>query len=313
MLDSSFLIYLYILLLLLGAAFIAGFLFFWNKHRQLLNFIIPRARNSIFLEIQVPKENADKEEKPRTQDEKKQLIAVAEQIFTTLSEVGSHGFFGYKDYIAFEIVAIKKKISFYINCTKDLADLIEKQIHAQYPTAQIEEVRPYNPFLEKSRQSAAELILQKNYVYHFRTYKNMESDPLNAITNAMSKLDENESCVVQLVLSPAGIGWMQRPRRMALEIQQGKNPELVERSVLGRFIHEFIRLGNAPAQMHKHKDLSGFTSPIQLTPMQQEIVKRLEEKASRPGFKSNIRIITSAPTLFAADAHIRSDPPRPWE
>src|SRR6185503_2930774 len=47
-------------------------------------------------------------------------------------------------------------------------------------------------------------------------------------------------------------------------------------------------------QQHNREDLTGYHSPIQLTPMQQEIVKRLEEKASRPGFKINLRIVTSS-------------------
>ncbi len=40
--------------------------------------------------------------------------------------------------------------------------------------------------------------------------------------------------------------------------------------------------------------------------MQQEIVKRLEEKASRPGFKINVRIITSSKTPGNASLHMRN-------
>ena len=47
-------------------------------------------------------------------------------------------------------------------------------------------------------------------------------------------------------------------------------------------------------------------SPIQLTPMQQEIVKKLEEKASRPGYKVNIRLVTSSTTPGNASSHMRN-------
>jgi len=307
MLDQNTLIYLYLALAGLVAAFLAVFLFYWLEQRRKTKFIIPRIKHSVFLEVQVPKESPEKEDKPRGEDERRQQIAVAEQIFTTLSEAGQNkSLFGFNDHISFEIVALNKKISFYINCSAEIQDLIEKQIHAQYPAAQIEQVKAYNPFLKGAKQSAAELVLQKNYVYPLRTYKSTESDPLNAITNAMSKLEEDEACVMQLVISPAGTLWQNRPRRMALEIQQGKSPELVDKGPVARAIHDFMNAGSKKSPDHRNRDLSGYNSPIQLTPMQQEIVKRLEEKASRPGFKTNLRIITSAPTASGADMHLRN-------
>src|SRR3989344_4572319 len=177
--SSPILLYAYTVLLILVAGFLAIGYYFWERHRRFVKHIIPRLQNSVFLEIQVPKENADKEDKQKNEEEKKQLIAVAEQIYTTLAQAGiKKGLFSYSDYISFEIVAAQKKISFYINCSKDLQDLVEKQILAQYPHAQIEKVKGYNPFSKGHFQSTAELALQKKYVYPLRTYKAMESDPI---------------------------------------------------------------------------------------------------------------------------------------
>jgi len=104
---------------------------------------------------------------------------------------------------------------------------------------------------------------------------------------------------------------------MALEIQQGKNPEMVEK---GHFYQMMIGFGRGVGKglagvgrgnqnyqpSHAHKDLSGYASPIQLTPMQQEIVKKLEEKASRPGYKVNIRLVTSSTIPGNANSHMRN-------
>ncbi|HVY68212.1 MAG TPA: type IV secretory system conjugative DNA transfer family protein, partial [Patescibacteria group bacterium] len=161
-----------------------------------------------------------------------------------------------------------------------------------------------------------ELELNKQYVYPFRTYKSTESDPLNALTNAMSKLQENEGAAIQFVISPAGTSWQGRPRHMALEIQQGKNPELVERGHFYQLLVGFARgvgkglagvgRGSQQGPSHAHKDLSGYAAPIQLTPMQQEIVKKLEEKASRPGYKVNVRLLTASEIPGQADMHMRN-------
>lgn len=301
---------------LVAIFFIVGFYFF-KLHRFHSKHIVPRTLDWVFLEIQMPKDSADEKDKPKSQDERKQLISVAEQLFTTLSESGhSKGWLLGKDYYSFEIACTDKKISFYINCPKHLQELVEKQVQAQYPHAFLEEVKGYNPFQKDGFVEAQELELNKKYFYPFRTYKNMESDPLNSITNAMSKLGENEGVAVQFIISPAGTSWQSRPRKMALEIQQGKNPEMVEKSPFSRAVKSLIRSfgtalsGNANSKhgnnSGSHTDLSGYSSPIHLTPMQQEIVKKLEEKASRPGYKTNIRIISSSNIPGNANLHLKN-------
>ena len=298
------------LLLILGIL-VAAFLVILARHllnqRQLKNVLIPNARNSVFLEVLVPKEGDQNDAQNQSEEARKQIISIAEQMFTSISETyrTQKTSFGSAGSISFEIVSIEKKISFYIICPGSLQDLIEKQVHAQYPHAQVDRVKAYNPFSIGIFQSSAELDLQKKYVYPFRSYKNMESDPLNAITTAMSKLDEHQSAIIQMVVSSAGNSWQSKPRKMALEIQQGKTPESVEKSSWSRAMHDIL----ASSKHNKFKDpskkdLSGNNEPIHLTPMQQEIVKRLEEKASRPGFKANIRVITSAESKVSAETNL---------
>ncbi len=303
-----------IILAALVVVFAAVFFYFYKRHVYHTKHIVPRTMDWVFLEILMPKDSSDDKEKQQSDEEKKHLIAIGEQLFTMLSESGeSKGWLAGKDYYSFEIACTDKKISFYINCPKHLQELVEKQIQAQYPHAFIEQVKGYNPFIKGGQLEIEELQLAKQYVYPFRTYKNIETDPLNSITNVMSKLGENEGAAVQFIISPAGTGWQGRPRHMALEIQQGKSPEYVEKGHLARLgkgilhgLGNAITRSNSGNESHNHKDLSGIYSPIQLTPMQQEMVKRLEEKASRPGFQVNLRLVTSSGTPGNAKVHMRN-------
>jgi hypothetical protein len=307
-----------LVLVVLITTFLVVLFYYLKRHWYTKKVIVPRTLNWVFLEIQMPKENAEKEDKPKTDEEKKNLIAIAEQLFTTISAAGSEGksWFAAKDYISLEIACVDKKISFYINCPKHLQELIEKQVQAQYPNAFIEELKGYNPFQKGGQVEVVELRPIKKYVYPIRTYKSTESDPLNALTNAMSKLGEDEGAAIQLIISPAGHSWQNKPGHMALEIQQGKNPHLVERGHVYRAVRELgsglgrAATGRKTSSSGQHNnfrnDLSGFHNPIQLTPMQQEIVKRLEEKASRPGFKTNVRIVTSSKNPGAARGHLNN-------
>ncbi|HYE22162.1 MAG TPA: type IV secretion system DNA-binding domain-containing protein, partial [Verrucomicrobiae bacterium] len=275
----------------------------------------PRMVDSVFLEVSVPKETSNEQEPQR---EEKDLISIAEQFFSTIVHEGEgmHHMLGIDEYLSFEILATGKKISFYINTPKKLHSLIEKQLHAQYPKAHIDVVRPAKIFTKGSKYSAAELTLQKDHVFPIRTYKSMESDPLNSLTNGLSKLQPEEGAGIQLVITPAGHGWQQRPRNLALEIQQGRNPNIVATTysqkafhkglgLAGMLIHEVMTPKKKPQEQLKY-DPSGMHKPIQLTPMQQEIVKKFEEKASRPGFYFNLRVVTSAKDQIVADSNLKN-------
>lgn len=304
-LETNTVIYASLLLGILVIVFLSILGYYLHRHWYYKRIILPRTKNWVFLEIQMPKDNSEDKDKYQRDEEKKNLISIAEQLYTTLSGISHENWFWQpREYISFEIACTDKKISFYINCPRNLQELIEKQIQAQYPHAFIEEIKGYNPFPAKGVIEATELRLTKPYMFPVRTYRSMETDPLNALTNAMSKLGEEDGAVIQLILYPAGHHWQHRPRHMALEIQQGKNPNIVAKSAFGRFAREAgstiktSALGSTELskdQMQQRTDLSGRYSAINLTPMQQEMVKRFEEKASRPGFFTNLRIVTASP------------------
>jgi hypothetical protein len=90
--------------------------------------------DSVFLEVTVPKENTDpNQEAPK----KKKISSRSPSSFFPPLPIPktaklSH-FLDINDYISFEIAAVGKKISFYINAPRKLQPLIEKQLHAQYP------------------------------------------------------------------------------------------------------------------------------------------------------------------------------------
>ncbi len=303
-----------ILIAILGLVGLMLYFLFFDHLRK--KTWAPRILNSVFLEVTVPKENAEADKE--AQKEEKDIIAIAEQFFTTIAHVeNTHDlqhFLNINDYISFEIAAVGKKISFYINVPKNLQPLIEKQLHAQYPKAQIEQVKPYNIFHKGASTAAAELSLQKQYIYPYRTYKQMETDPLNALTNSLSKLSEDEGAAIQLIISPAGTSWQHKPRKLALEIQQGKNPTAVTASksqkaltASGKFVGEIFDAAFKTQKKDPNKfDPTGYDKPINLTPMQQEIVKKFEEKASRTGYKFNLRVVTSANDPASADVHLKN-------
>lgn len=309
--------FVYILLLALVALFVGVFAYYWRQHWYYSKIIVPRTLEWVFLEVQMPKGGQDSKGgqgniSGGTGEEMKQWITVAEQLFTGISNLGGHdGFFSQRDYLSLEIACTDKKISFFINTPKHLQVLVEKQIHAQYPHAFIDVVEIYNPFPKDGELAAAELKLSKQYFYPIRTYKSLETDSLNTITSAMSKLEEGEGAAFQMILCPAGSGWQSVPRKMASQIQQGKKPESVTQGVwdktkkdLWEIVKSILTFGFVAGGEKKDKDDGD--KRISLTPMQQEIVKRFEEKSSRPGFTVNLRLVTASPTKGMAKFHLKN-------
>ncbi len=109
--------------------------------------------------------------------------------------------------LSLEIVGTKNDIRFYISCPKKYQDMIEKQIYSVYNGADVKEVDEPNIFFEEGRVEFAMLRLKKNPHFPLKTYKEIPTDTMSSITSAMSKLGDNESIAIQLVLSPTDGSW----------------------------------------------------------------------------------------------------------
>ncbi len=311
---SDYTIWFLVILLVAAVGFTGAFLYFLVFDGLRRKTWLPRLKKSVFLEVSVPKDGSAQD--TEAQKEEKDMIAIAEQFFATISEISSkdlNHMLGIDEYISLEIAAKGKHISFYINVPSRLQTLVEKSLHAQYPKAHVDKVKIYNIFSPNSAATGAEIGLQRDSVLTFKTYKNMETDPINAITNSLSKLAPEEGAAIQLLISPAGNSWQSKARKMAHEIQQGKHPDKISTSTFDKALDGTFNVMNnlfdqAMGVKKKEEDLlrKPEDKPIHLTPMQQEMVKRLEEKSSKVGYKFNMRVITTSPSKANAEQHLKN-------
>ena len=133
------------------------------------------------IEVQVPKDNEIK-------------VDAAEQLFSSLAGLsrkkGFWGLYEVGDAIAFEIIATKGRLGFYITVPEKLRDLLEKQIYAFYPDSSIEIVEEKNIFSENGNVAYAGLKLKEADYKPIKTYKDLPTDSLSIITSAMAKMDD---------------------------------------------------------------------------------------------------------------------------
>ena len=115
--------------------------------------------------------------------------------------------YGHTDEIALEIVSHEKLITFYVSVPIFMHDYVEQQLHAQYSNANIEIVKDFNLFAPTGTVVGGYLKFKRENALPIKTYKDQESDPLNAITNALSKVQEGDGVAIQFVLRSARPSW----------------------------------------------------------------------------------------------------------
>jgi len=218
-----------------------------------------RSIESILLRIRVPRGNEIK-------------IDAMEQMIASLSTMKKGGWkqrFGVQPAISFEIVGRHEDISFYVWLPAEMKDLVEKQIHGAYPEAEIMEVDEYNIFTEDGEVAYKALQLKKENFYPLKTFKDLPTDPLAAITSVMAKMGHGEAVVLQVVVSPAESEWSKAGQGYISSTKKSESdPEKASYKVGAKTL------------------------------------EAIENKVSRPGFETAIRIVVVSSSEEAAKVHL---------
>lgn len=272
---------------------------------------VPQSLRTVTLLVRVPKEFRMDEDKRK---ETKELIAPFELFFANLGGMKPQRgltpfFFGRHDHMAFEIVAERTgAIAFYVTVPLFLRRFVEQQLQAQAPFAQIDPVPDYNIFSPKGIIMGGYLVLRKRYIYPIHTYEKMNSDPLDAITNSLSKIEEGDGAAIQIIARSAHKRWHRWGYRVASQMQQGKSAEKAVRSAGGGGVLGFFGgIGTSLFGSSKKKDEQDYPEKqYHLSPMEEEIVKLLEEKSGKSGFDVNIRVLASAQNEEKAKLYLQT-------
>ncbi|MFH1631470.1 MAG: DUF87 domain-containing protein [bacterium] len=213
-------------------------------------------------------------------------IAIAETFYSAIGGLTAQkGFsawlFGRTDSLALEIVVIDKMIDFYVTVPVYMRDFIEEQLHAQYPDAAIEPVEDYNLFTPTSTVAGGYLNFKRQSMLPVKTYKESESDPLDGITNALSKIGEGEGVAIQYIVRSARPGW------------RGLGKKVVKNMNKGMSFEDALKGKSTWKDMFKSKDKDKPEEPRKLTQAEEQMSQRIEAKMTKAGIEANIRVVAS--------------------
>ncbi|MFH1430788.1 MAG: type IV secretion system DNA-binding domain-containing protein [Candidatus Uhrbacteria bacterium] len=291
-------------ILLIIAAIVAvlfGIRAFLRRHVS-----VRRAFNTVVLQVIVPKETSASSkggDEDSSVQKVQEAIAKTEAFFTSIAGLrAKRGIVswltGRDDHFSFEIVALRGQVRFYVAVPRDFQSYLEEQLHAQIDDAYIEEAQDYDIFQAQGVILGTTLTFKKSVFFPIRSYKDVESDPLDALTNAMSRVTEVEGAAMQFIVRSARKEWRSGGVHIAQEMQQGKTLQDAMGSRVLKAVHRDLQLvtGKKEEEEKAH----------QLSPMEQEIVKGLEEKAAKFGLDVNIRILVSAADKARAELALNS-------
>jgi len=309
--DFNFLIFWIILALVFGTIFLIYKI--WEKNKR--DIEVKRVLNTRFFLVTLPREVHQASEREPAKDFR-QLVGVAEQMFTAFASLYSHELknkiLQEQEQVSFEIISRGNLVSFYIVCPKMLEEMVARQVQAYYPTAHLDPVPNPNIFrLSKPGSfSCATFKLNKKYVLPLKTYLNLESDPLSGVTNAMSKLGEDENAAFQIILQPANELWRSPAYAATKKIQEGKtsisNDNWLMKLLYGSFdlISDVLHGASAPKDIPAEIAKDDAYKP--LSPIQESLLKAINEKISKNGFKVAMRLVTTGSDKLVNQASLKS-------
>ncbi len=278
------------------AVFTGGFMVL-----RLLRGFFHRRRSrfhTVTLLVTVPKFHSSEESKAdATKERVQQAIAAAETLFSTIGGVkGQHGvgpwLFGRTDEMAFEIVCLHKVIRFYVTVPRALQAFAEQTFSSSWSDVNIEAVEDYNIFSPTGVVLGSYLKLKRLNAFPIKTYRALDKDPLDALTNALAKIPENEGAAFQFIVRPVLSGWRKSGMKIARNMKHGMT---MEEAISG---HKKSKAGLA--------ELSGWKQTQEqqehrLSPLDERAMQGLEEKASKAGMEVCIRLVACGASAQSAE------------
>ncbi|PIQ77737.1 hypothetical protein COV82_03025 [Candidatus Peregrinibacteria bacterium CG11_big_fil_rev_8_21_14_0_20_46_8] len=110
--------------------------------------------------------------------------------------------------LSFEVTSYNQHIYFFICCDRNIKELIEGQVYALYPFAEIEESADYAKSEVLNRGFAGtELKLLRSDIIPIKTYTEFEGDSLAGIYSVMTKASNQEQIWIQVFSEPVADDW----------------------------------------------------------------------------------------------------------
>jgi len=256
----------------------------------------------VMLEVKIPKEII-------------KSIKAMDQAF--LGMHGYHDVFNWKEVVlegeylhslGFEIACLEGKVHFYIRCPAKARDLVESNIYAQYPEAEISLAENYTKLVPQNIPNkdwdlfGIDMINTKPSAYPLKTYIDFENDikeekrldPLAGLLDGMATIGPGEYLWVQLIAKPirTEVKWQEEGLKLVNDLVHREEEEPARWKPIVQEAADVLITGQPPSGPPEEKKEEGFLPPeMKLTPGERATVLAIEGKISKFGYQCSVRFM----------------------
>ncbi|MDI6717792.1 MAG: type IV secretion system DNA-binding domain-containing protein [Patescibacteria group bacterium] len=187
---------------------------------------------------------------------------------------------------------IGEEIHFYVGVPKNSLETVSRQIEGLFKNAQIEPVDDYNIFSSSGENTGVFLKQKYSYALPVRTYMEANIDTFAPILSAFSKINEiGEGGAIQILAKLAPKSAKKSLTHIISRLKQGAKAEEVLQGPKITF-QDIKKAALGTSEKNKEEK----------TIINEEAVKSVEAKISKPLLLVNIRALASAPSPYQANA-----------
>ena len=276
----------YLILILIIFIIITGGVIFFFIFRKLRRQRFSQALNLKLLLVRLP-QKAKSEEQPK---DFKDEINLSAQLFGILSGLKSP--FG----LEAAVHNIGEEIHFYVAAPRESLNFVSRQIEGLWKEARVEEIDDYNIFNSNGVSQGVYFKQKTSYALPVRTYQEANVDTFAPILSGLSSINEvGEGAGLQILAKPAPSSAKKTISSMITELKKGMKLDDVLKGAT-------VKLKDIKQALQPEKEKKEKEEKI----IDEEAIKALEAKISKPLLAVNARILVSAPSQFQADSILES-------
>lgn len=204
-------------------------------------------KNHVLLEIKTSKDSEETEE-------------TAVQLFSTLPNLKNNIFYkliGKEESLSFEILVREQRIHFFAHVPLRILEYFKGAIHASYPEAVIAEtdIDPVEYFTNKKKEIRLASLKLKNHSYlplkTFQEFKDI--DPLSTLMSTLSKNEDDDTILIQMLLSNESEFWPKKQQISAEKLEQHQQKDLIRQKMDKRSLNTAFKVAVITNSKEKSK------------------------------------------------------------
>ncbi len=261
-----------VILILLGVAFY----FVWKHWRK--QKLIKELEIQLFL-IKIP------QVKEENVDFKKE-IALSEQLFGALSSLGEPFIF------EAAVPYVGQEICFYAAVPGRFREVLARQVQALWSAAIVEPTGDYNIFNYAGAALGATVAQRERFVLPIATYEEAENDTFLSVLGGLARVNEvGEGAAIQVVARPAGKHFKKEVQTVLKSLKNGAKLSEVLSMKMDITVKDLVE--GFRGTLEKNREPKA---------VDEEAVKVINAKLSKPLFEVNLRLVASAPSEMQASS-----------